>query len=167
MDSQEIEKQFHKAYDEHADAIFRHCFFRVFDREIAKELTQDAFMRTWDYLVKRGKIENIRAFLYKTATNLVIDYARKKKFRNHASLEALQESGFEPVKKSIAADVHVDITIAVAAIDTLKTVYRDVIYLRYVHGFGPKEIAARLGLSENVVSVRINRGLKKLQKNFL
>jgi DNA-directed RNA polymerase specialized sigma24 family protein len=39
-----------KAYDEYADAIYRYCLFRVFNEEKAKDLTQDTFLRTWEYL---------------------------------------------------------------------------------------------------------------------
>jgi RNA polymerase sigma factor (sigma-70 family) len=42
--------------------------------------------------------------------------------------------------------------------------YRDVILMRYVNDYSPKEIAEILGQSENAVSVRINRGLKKVQE---
>lgn len=167
MGAKDIEETFRKAYEEHMDAIFRHCYFRVFDRERALELTQDAFMRTWKYLSEKGKIDNIRAFLYKTATNLVIDHARKQKIRKNDSLEGLQEKGFEPVNKSVSADIESDARLVVAAIDKLKHVYRDVMYLKYVGGFGPKEIASRLGLSENTVSVRLHRGLKQLKKHFV
>lgn len=163
----EIESVFRRAYDDHADAIFRHCFFRVFDRELAKELTQDTFMRTWDYLVKKGAIENIRAFLYKTATNIVIDHVRKKKHRLNTSLEVLQEKGFEPVNKDAGANVHVEAKLAVEAIERLKGPYREVLFLRYVHSFGPKDIAQRLGMSENAVSVRLHRGMKKLQQHMV
>jgi len=166
MSAKDFEETFRKAYEEHMDAIFRHCYFRVFDRERALELTQDTFMKTWKYLSEKGKIDNIRAFLYKTATNLVIDHARKQKLRKHDSLESLKEIGFEPVNKSAGADIETDARLVVAAIDKLKSIYRDVMYLKYVGGFGPKEISQRLGLSENAVSVRLHRGLKQLKKRY-
>ena len=43
--SKKTEKSFLKLYDRTADAIFRHCFFRLFDRELAKEFTQEIFLR--------------------------------------------------------------------------------------------------------------------------
>jgi DNA-directed RNA polymerase specialized sigma24 family protein len=36
--------------------------------------------------------------------------------------------------------------------------------MRYVNDYSPKEIASILGESENAVSVRINRGIKKVQE---
>ena len=67
------------AYDKYADAIYRHCFFRVFSKEKAEELTQETFMRTWQYLEDGKEVLNLRAFLYRVANNLIIDHSRKKK----------------------------------------------------------------------------------------
>ena len=36
--------------------------------------------------------------------------------------------------------------------------------MRFIDELSPKEIAAILGVSENVVSVRIHRGIKKLRQ---
>ncbi len=88
-----LEDIFIKAYDDHSDAIFRHCYFRVFERERAKELTQEVFIKTWEYLRNGQEVKNLRAFLYRVANNLVIDESRKKKAN---SLEAMQEQGFDP-----------------------------------------------------------------------
>jgi DNA-directed RNA polymerase specialized sigma24 family protein len=95
----QAKEHFLQAYLLHSDSIFRFCFFRLSDRELAKEVAQEAFTRTWQYLVNGSEIKNIRAFLYKTASNLVIDQYRKR--RPQDSLEALQEAvGFEPPARS-------------------------------------------------------------------
>jgi len=52
---------------------------------------------------------------------------------------------------------------AFALVATLPDVYREVLVLRFVDGLGPKEISALVEESENVVSVRIHRGLKILR----
>ncbi len=75
-----IEQRFLALYDETADAVYRHCYFRVHDRELAKDMTQEAYARTWNTLAKGGiEIENLKAFLFRIASNLVIDHYRKKK----------------------------------------------------------------------------------------
>jgi RNA polymerase sigma-70 factor (ECF subfamily) len=52
---------------------------------------------------------------------------------------------------------------ALAALEQLPDLYKEVLILRYVESLSPKEIAQSIGESENAVSVRIHRGLKKLQ----
>lgn len=158
-----MNRAFLQAYDQYADAIFRHCYFRVFNRERAKELSQECFTRTWQYLADGGTIENIRAFLYRIANNLVIDESRKKK---EQSLEDLQEAGFDAASDSFAENVHrvMEVEQLRHVLQELEPMYREVVTLRYVDGLGPKEIAAMLGESENVVSVRLHRGVKKVKE---
>ncbi|MDQ3018652.1 MAG: RNA polymerase sigma factor, partial [bacterium] len=90
-----IEQEFLEAYEQYADAIYRHCLFRVYKPEKAEDFMQETFMKTWVYISKGNEIENIKAFLYRVANNLIIDYSRKKK---EDSLEVLIEAhpDFEP-----------------------------------------------------------------------
>ena len=158
-----IEKQLINAYDELADALFRHCYFRVGDREKAKDLLQETFAKTWQYLAERGKIDNLRAFLYRVATNLIIDLFRKK--RPEISLEDLKERGFEigsnadkKLRNEVAGKE------ALLFLRKLKPEYREVIIMRYIDDLSLKEIAEILNDTENNVSVRIHRGLKQIRE---
>ena len=44
--------------------------------------------------------------------------------------------------------------------------YRDILLMRYVDDLPVGDIATALELSENVVSVRIHRGIKQLRNSF-
>ena len=48
----DFEKQFLDIYKQNTDAIFRYCLLRVSDRELAKDLAQDTFMKVWQYATK-------------------------------------------------------------------------------------------------------------------
>ncbi len=155
------EQQFLEAYDKYADAIFRYCYYRVFDRDRAKDFMQEAFVRTWKYISEGKKVDNVRAFVYRTANNLIIDDSRKKK---QVSLDQLAEKGFTPNEDP--REKNQDILFGkeiVSMVKELDEKYRDVILLRYVDELSIGEIAKVLGESENNVSVRINRGLKKIR----
>ena len=52
---------------------------------------------------------------------------------------------------------------ALKALEELPEPYREAVVMRYVDGLSPTEIARTIGESENVVSVRVHRGLKKLK----
>ena len=86
QEKQHIESAYLAAFEENADALFRHASYRVSDRERARDLTQDTFLKTWDYLSGGGEIRNFKSFLYRTMHNLIIDEYRKKK---SSSLDAL------------------------------------------------------------------------------
>ncbi|MDE1940804.1 MAG: RNA polymerase sigma factor, partial [Patescibacteria group bacterium] len=89
------QQQFDKAYSEHSDALFRYCVFKINDRELAKDMLQETFVRAWQYLAKDDSaVDNFKAFLYKIMTNLVIDEYRRRKPID--SLETMREDGFDP-----------------------------------------------------------------------
>ena len=156
------ENDFLKVYEDLADPVFRHCYFRLSDREKAKDVVQETFKRFWECLEKE-KIENTKAFVFRIANNLIIDSYRKKK---EESLDALTEEGFD-----IGSDEHEAILASVmgreltAMLDKLSDTYRDLIVMRYIDDLPVYEIASVTGLSENIVSVRIHRGLALLRKN--
>ena len=155
------EQQFLRAYDQFADAIFRHCYFRVSNPELAKDLMQETFVRTWRYITQGKVVENMRAFLYRTANNLIIDQYRKKK---ELSLEGLQEKGASFSSKDRQ---YININAANDALKMLERLrpgYKEIIIMRYIDELSPKEIARILGETENNVYVKIHRALEDLRK---
>lgn len=155
------EEEFLAAYDQYADAIFRHCYFRVFDRERGKDLMQETFMRTWEYIAKGEKVLNMRAFLYRIANNLIVDESRKKR---EQSLEKMQENGFDPgVDDTEHWKNRIDRDRILSKLGRIDEHYRSVLIMRFVNDLSPSEIAEITGESANTVSVRIYRGLKQLR----
>ena len=164
------EHKFLDAYDRYADALYRHCTFRVFSKEFARELVQETFMKTWGYLAGGKRIENLRAFLYRTAHNLIIDASRRKR---EQSLEAMREGGgdegqpFEPGDAGAQArdiERRADMHSVFATLKTLPEEFRTMLTMRYVDDLEPREIADILGISANAASVRIHRALETLKK---
>ena len=165
MENVKTNESFIKAYDQFSDAIFRHCFFKLSNREQAKDAVQDVFMKTWEYISQKGEIRNIKAFLYHVANNLIIDQYRKRKF--NFSIEEMKEVGIEIVSNSHKDSYNFsEVKNILEIIEKLEPIYKDVLIFRYVDDLSPKEIAEILNESENVVSVRLNRGIKKVQEFF-
>lgn len=160
--NQEKEKQFLEAYDKYADAIFRYCYYRVFDRDKAKDYVQEAYTRTWKYIGEGHEVENIRALVYRIANNIIIDGVRKKK---SISLNQIMEKGFapktDPREKTENYFMGKDIINLVKSLDEK---YRDVILMKYVEDLSTKEISMALNETENNIYVRLNRGLEKVKE---
>ena len=162
-----MKQAFAKAYDDFADAIFRHCYFRLSNREKAKDMMQETFMRVWGYMEKGNTIEftKIRPFLYKTASNLIIDEYRRNK--HELSLDLLREDGFEiagEVKTEQEVNSRMEIERIKKTLDQLDDKHKEVIVMRYIDKLEPKEIAEALGDTPNNVSVKINRGIAQIKK---
>lgn len=164
------EDRFLKAFDEYAEALFRHATVRLSDRERAIELVHDAYTKAWGYIRNGHEVDAFRPFLYKILNNLIIDEYRNRK-RGTASLDAiLEEDGIDEgifdELRDVSHEALIDTLDAKQAIEViyeLPDVYRESIVLRFVDGLGPKEISVLIEENENVVSVRIHRGIKLLR----
>ncbi len=165
------EERFLKAFEEYSDALFRHAFLRISDRERAIDVVHDTYTKVWSYVRSGHDIESFRPFLYKVLNNLIIDEYRKTK---EASLDALfeiegvDEGSFDDLTsdnvESLAATL--DGKQAFAMLEELPDTYREVLILRFVDELGPKEISNLIEESENVVSVRLHRGLRLLRERI-
>mgnify|MGYP001158828021 CR=1 FL=1 len=165
------EERYLKAFDEYSDALFRHACLRLSDRERAIDLVHDTFTKAWTYIRAGHEIEAYRSFLYKVLNNLIIDEYRKRK---EASLDAILDE--EGVSEGKFAELTEDSTEALAAtidgrkaldlVSELPPVYREVIIFRFVDGLGPREISELIEESENVISVRLYRGLRLLREKL-
>lgn len=157
------EKDFLDAYQQHADAIFRHCYFRVYNKDLAEDLTQETFIKTWRYITEGKEIKNIKAFLYRVAVNLIIDHSRKKKLLALDDLKEKEVSVRLYSTESTLIDAFETKEI-VKTLEDLEEKYRQVIVMRYINELSPPEIAEVLGISTNAVSVKINYAMKKLRE---
>ncbi len=164
------EKAYLEAFEDYADALYRHCYFRVSDPERARDIVSDTFTRTWDYLVKGKTIDKFRPFLYRTLNHLIIDEYRKKKSE---SLDAILEDYDVPdgAFVELVDGSREDMEIAIDSkripmmIEQMPEKNREVIVMRYLDGLMPAEIADILNEPVNTISVRIHRGISWLTKN--
>jgi len=162
------EERFLQAFREFNEALFRHATFRLSDREKAIDVVHDTFTKAWTYVRDGHSIDSYKPFLYKVLNNLIIDEYRK---RRESSLDAIFEvEGVDESNFSELIGDDVDTLIntldgkkAVEALTELPDVYREVIIMRYVDELKPREIADLIEESENVVSVRIHRGIAMLK----
>ena len=165
------ENAFLEAFDEYADALFRHASFRLKSRDRAIDLTQDAFLKAWDYVREGNEVHNWRSFLYRVLNNLIIDEYRRTK---EESLDSLLEDSAAWANTLIAAGSRAEkeeklneefmLEKIRAFISLMPDAYRAPLTMRYTDGLSAKEIAGALGISENVAAVRIHRALAHLKK---
>ncbi len=153
------------AHDDFEKGLNVHAFFKVHDHVLGEDLVQDTFMKTWSYLVRGGKIDIMKAFLYHVLNNLIVDEYRKRKT---TSLDALLEKGFEPVAAGVAGNAGrlfnvLDGKAALLLIQRLPVAYQKVMRMRYGQDLSLEEMALITGQSKNAIAVQAHRGLEKLK----
>ncbi len=149
------------AHQEYAKGLNARAFFKVNDRAIGQDLVQDTFLKTWKYLVKGGKIDIMKAFLYHILNNLIVDQYRK---HTTTSLDLLVEKGFDPKSDDSGRLFNVlDGRALLLLIQHLPVAYKKVMHMRHVQDLSLKEMSLLTGQSKNAVAVQLHRGLGKLK----
>ena len=162
MTQEALKAEFMHAFTEYGDAIFRFCIVKVSNKELAEDMTQEVFMRYWQYLRDGKEMTNTRSFLYTIANNMAKDWYKKKKAD---SLDEKLEAGQEPAATGEAnAETQAQYQEVLAVIDGMEASDRTVLLLKYSEGLPPREIAEILGETANAVSVRINRAEQRLKE---
>lgn len=150
-------------YDAYHTPLYHYIFRRVGDVETARDLTAVTFQRLLQAVQSQSAPNrNLRAWLYRTAHNLVVDHYRRQQHRRHLSLDAAQlVSDSNPSRQAeqqlLAAEVR-------DALNALTPDQQQVITLKFLAGLTNAEVAEVLAKPVGAVKSLQHRGLAALQR---
>lgn len=163
---------FGELYDFYLPRIYGYVARRVEDRAMAEDLTATTFERALG-AVRREDFRNASfgGFLYRVASNAVIDHARRARRDlplwsrasdvDDADRSLAETLGDEAATAAFAAALDRDVLRR--ALEQLPESHRRVILLRYFDGLAPDELGAALGCSRATVAVKVHRALRSLR----
>lgn len=152
------EAAFAKVYDRYVDALFRFVRFRVPSIEQAQDITSELFLKLWQSVSKRDvRINNLQAFVYQMARNLIADY-----YRFAQETLPLEQAAEVTDAKPVAGEVN--LSEVELAIYKLKPEWQEVVVLAHIEGFKPREIARIINKSPAATRVILHRALQELKK---
>ncbi len=133
------------------------------DMDEIADLRQEVYARVYDGCA-RGKPESAQAFLLTTARNLLIDRARHAQIvsiETYADIEALA-----PTLDELSPERHLaarsELKLLQLALNLLPARCREVIELRKIEGLSQREVAARMGITEDTVERQVSKGVRAL-----
>jgi len=150
-------------YDQYHPLLYRYIIRQVNDAETARELTAVVFERFLAALKNgNGPETQLKAWLYRTAHNLVIDHYRRQVHRNHLPLaDMLPSHSATPCQ---LAELHLLGEQVIIALQTLTPAQQQVITLKFLEGFSNAEVAALMEKPIGAVKALQHRGLARLQQ---
>jgi RNA polymerase sigma-70 factor (family 1) len=149
---------FTKLFAESREALHRYIRRFVGSSEAAKDIVQEAFLRTY----RQGEsVTTLRAFLFSTARNLAANEYRHRRIVERGGFRDFGDSWVKTERESLEADLLRDERnrLVQEAIDRLPPQCRAAFTLRVFHDCSYKEVAERLGISAKTVEKHIARGL--------
>lgn len=153
-------------YETHRDQIYRYIYFRMFDHEVAEDMTSLVFLKVWEHLgsFQGGKIPFAK-WLYRIAHNTVIDYYRTRKtVIPLEDVDVLKLSHSDNVDEKL--DLHTCSQDLAELLKELTSTQREVLILRFILGFTTLEIANKLKKGRGAIRALQMRGLRRLSQHL-
>lgn len=149
-------------YDAHVDRVYRLAHRLAGDDELARDFTQETFIRAFDRLDTFRGDARFSTWLHAIAATVALNGLRKtKRFRSQTTLEAAD--GVATTVRSAEPDLKVRLH---AAIDALPTRYRTVVVMHDIEGYTHEEIAASLGVEVGTSKAQLSRARAKLRESL-
>ena len=138
------------------DRIFKYLYFRLHDRHIAEDLTQEAFLR---FLLSRTYRDENRQlqYLYTIARNLCNQH-----YRDREITYSLEETENLPESESFEQPLLWRLTLR-DALDQLSPEEREMLFLRYINEVPVAVMSGLYNISRFAVYRKLNSILKKLR----
>ncbi len=152
-------------YDKYVRKIYDYIYFKTHHREIAEDLCSKTFVKCLEklgtYQPSKGSFSS---WLYRIATNTVIDHYRTQK--NHANIEDAWDldSGDDLLKDVENKDKFAEVE---KLLKQLKPEQRDIVMLRIWSGLSYKEIAEISGKSEDNCKMIFSRAIGSLRSELV
>ena len=152
-----------EVYDTFASRIYGYVYRRTGHVEIAQEITAETFHRLLVALKNRsGPRDNLSAWLYRVAHNLIVDYFRKD--TQQETLELDEESLARSYPDQGQGDQRELAAKARAALQQLTALQQQVIVLRFLEGLSLKETAQIIKRDVSAVKALQHRALNSLRR---
>src|SRR5438477_10108450 len=147
------------AFQENAAKIYRFIYAKVGNREAAEDLTSEVFLKATRWLAQDRSADSIRAWLYTVARGTIADYWRAQSQHPTVPLEDPDAVLF--CGREAPQEVRRTRERAWRILDALPEREREVLRLRFLHGYTAVEIGQALGLTPGNVRILQMRALRR------
>jgi RNA polymerase sigma-70 factor, ECF subfamily len=151
----------------HQDEVYTLALRLVADRELAADISQEAFVRAWRALPNFRGDAKFSTWMHRITVNAAWTQSRKQ--RRHRA-DPIDESFVEPVAETISPERAAESAAIQGrlrdALNDLPKSARTVVVLKDIYGWTHGEIAEHLDISVTAAKVRLHRGRKQLRDSL-
>ncbi|MBC8183720.1 RNA polymerase sigma factor [candidate division KSB1 bacterium] len=167
---------FSQIVNRHKQDIFNFILSKVKDHEHASDLAQDVFVKLFNSAGRYTAHGKFKAWLFRIAQNVCIDFYRKQKNASIISLngemdsvvnetttllERLEDESMNPMKETEYSELQ---TVLKLALDELPEKHQTALLLCQYHGMSYKEIADIQKCPVGTVKSRVHNALMKMKE---
>jgi RNA polymerase sigma-70 factor (ECF subfamily) len=150
-------------YDAHVDRVFRLAYRMAGDDELARECTQETFIRAFGKLASFRGESALATWLHAVAVSVTLGVLRKVK-RLHGREETVEQAEVMPGGEEVNESL-LDHALS-AAMGKLNESYRAVVIMHDIEGYTHEEIGKALGIAAGTSKVRLSRARSQLRASL-
>ncbi len=152
-------------YDDYQPLLYSYIYRRTGEVEVARDLTAEVFGRFLQAVGKgKGPGDNMRAWFYRVAHNIVVDHYRRQQHRNHVPLNdralITNDGPDAAVEREMQSEK------LRSALSQLTADQQQVISLKFLEGLSNQEVAAVLDKPVGAVKSLQHRALAALHRHL-
>ncbi len=156
---------FGRLYDRYHDVVFRFVLYRLGDRSLAEDLTQETFVRAYRRITSvsyQGR--DIGAWFVTIARNLVLDHVKSSRYRLETAIPEITDVVSDrrspgPESEVIAGAIHAEL---LRCVHRLRDDQQECITLRFLQGLSVAETAVIMERNEGAVKALQHRAVRRL-----
>jgi RNA polymerase sigma-70 factor (ECF subfamily) len=159
------ETDFDTLFLAHYDGVYRLLYRIVGAREEAEDLAQETFLRLARQRFRAGQEHNVRAWLYRVATNLAYNALRGEARRTRRQERFTHENGadeLDPTQAALLVDEQAAVRHTLASLSEKQS---QLLLLRHA-GLSYRELAATLGVARGSVGTLLARAEAAFEKAY-
>ena len=154
-------------YERYYHQLYSYLTCMVGDKEVGKDLTQEAFIKAWKGLSSLRDTSKFLDWLYRITTNLAYDHLRRSKLIRWLSWEHGNEQEISKETSSVGLEIQVEEhELLITALSRVSPTYRPCLILYYVEKLKQNDIAKILHMKEGNVAKYVSRGLAELRREY-
>jgi RNA polymerase sigma-70 factor (ECF subfamily) len=166
-------RAFEELVERYKQKAYHIAFGFARDREEAKDLSQEAFLKAFTYLKNFDGRSSFYTWFYRIVVNVCLDYKRRAKRTSAGEFDETIENQIEPSHnpaQPLAPEQHVlagQLSRKVdAALQTLPAKQRTAFILKNHQGLSIREIAETMETAEGTVKVHLHRAVTALRQSL-
>jgi RNA polymerase sigma-70 factor, ECF subfamily len=152
-----------KLYDAHVDRIYRLAWRMSGDETLARDFTQDTFIRAFDRLADFRGDSSLATWLHSIGTSVILNGLKKVKRIHGREIGGDELPEVTITRRESEPDLKLRLQ---HAIDGLPDGYRTVFVMHDVEGYTHEEIARSLGIQPGTSKAQLHRARARLREEL-
>ncbi len=146
--------------------LFRLALRIVLDTAEAEDVVEDTLVRVWEHRRELAEVQSLEAYCTTVCRNLALDRSEKSEAKNLSLSNTAYDAPDSAYDAATAMEWEEKERWVARFFQELPEKQRTIMHLRDIEGKSTKEVAAILGISEELVKVSLFRARQAIKAKF-